>query len=159
MYLDNWSSFGECQVNLSELFSYGRALMVPQKKHCLSRVLPVKKLTSKKKRGDGWRFKSKLSILPRGNRIWKGSRVWKSKAYLWELQVSTKTQALGRPVAGRWSSRDRKGRLTYKPPCTKGGRRTVLNFKQGRANNFSISDLTLKQCKFVSGKSVKMLFQ
>lgn len=69
MYSDNWSSFDECQENLNELFSYGRAFMVPQKKYCLSRVLLVKKLTSKKKRGDGWRFKSKLSILPRGNRI------------------------------------------------------------------------------------------
>lgn len=52
-----------------------------------------------------------------------------------------------------------KADLTDKPRCAKGGRETVLNFKQGRANNFSISDLTLKQCIFISGKSVKMLFQ
>lgn len=69
----------------------------------------VGKLTRQLKRGDGWRLKSKLSILPRGNRIWKGSRVCKSKAYLWGLQLSTEKPG---PRGGLWLGGDLLGHET-----------------------------------------------
>lgn len=42
-----------------------------------------------------------------------------------------------------------------KPDNAKGGRGPGLNFKQDRLKNFSISDLTLKQCKVVSENQLK----
>lgn len=130
--------------------------MVPQKKCCLTRVLLFEKLTSKKKRGDGGGWKASFPFYLERTEYEKSQGCEKAGNIYGNFKYQQKTRALGRGVGGE-APETGKAALTDKPHYAKGGRRIVLNFKQDRTNNFRILDLTLKQCKFASGKSVKML--